>query len=529
MKKDKKTLSWVGTVLASGGIVFAGMTVLPADAASPDSFGVQGVDISHHNHEGHTGHGVDRKPIDWKRVRASGRMFMFAKATEGVTWQDRWLGRDLEGARQAGMMYGAYHFYAATPGADQAHNFVDTVKKAGYTSKRAGELPPALDLELKGRNCPAHFSNAGVRAFLHVIDTEMGVKPIIYTSKQFVDKCMNGDGSMFADHIMWQPRYESGSNEPAAVPGAGQSWKMWQYSEAGTVPGIPSTNHVDLNVFRGSLGELQQLAHLHGKGDSRAMPQARPDGRRDSGATRAPQPTTPRSTAAPIAGAPLLKTASRGTDVITAQELLKASSARIDADGVFGPATQAAVRSFQSAKGLKADGIVGPRTWGALLTDQGSGGGSVPSGDSVALAKQVLKTPGITFARAHSETRDNASTAYANIVDMAAGRGARTSPQQSHVGAKRVSLDPRMLRALIILHNKYGFRLNISEFVGGVHSKHSRHYRGLSFDANVINGKHVGKGAPHRALMAACSKLGATEVIGPPSPNHATHVHCAWK
>ncbi|MFF4648271.1 hypothetical protein, partial [Streptomyces sp. NPDC001389] len=173
------------------------------------------------------------------------------------------------------------------------------------------------------------------------------------------------------------------------------------------------------------------------------------------------------------------------------------------------------------------DGIAGPRTWSLLLTDTGGFAG-VPAGNAVALAKQLLKTPGITFARTHSQTRHNTSSAYANIVDMAAGRGALTSPG-SHVGSKRVQLDPRMLRGLLTLHDTYGYRMNISEFAGGVHSKTSRHYRGLSFDVNVINGKHVGKGAPHKAVMNLCSQLGATELRGPGDPNHNTHIHCAWK
>lgn len=62
----------------------------------------------------------------------------------------------------------------------------------------------------------------------------------------------------------------------------------------------------------------------------------------------------------------ILRRGSKGAAVRDLQTRLAALGPRLLADGVFGPATEGAVRSFQSAYGLVVDGIAGPQTLAAL-------------------------------------------------------------------------------------------------------------------------------------------------------------------
>ncbi len=64
--------------------------------------------------------------------------------------------------------------------------------------------------------------------------------------------------------------------------------------------------------------------------------------------------------APPVVSHPVLKLGSTGPDVRIVQELLQV-------DGIYGTATQAAVKAFQRANDLVPDGQVGQYTWDALL------------------------------------------------------------------------------------------------------------------------------------------------------------------
>lgn len=63
---------------------------------------------------------------------------------------------------------------------------------------------------------------------------------------------------------------------------------------------------------------------------------------------------------------PTLKKGSKGESVELLQKLLVLHGAKIKVDGIFGPATDEAVRQFQLKKALTIDGIVGPMTWRKL-------------------------------------------------------------------------------------------------------------------------------------------------------------------
>lgn len=63
----------------------------------------------------------------------------------------------------------------------------------------------------------------------------------------------------------------------------------------------------------------------------------------------------------------MLRRGSSGAAVTNLQQKLAAAGFSPGAiDGKFGPATESAVRMFQTARGLAVDGIVGPKTAAAL-------------------------------------------------------------------------------------------------------------------------------------------------------------------
>ncbi len=151
----------------------------------------------------------------------------------------------------------------------------------------------------------------------------------------------------------------------------------------------------------------------------------------------------------PAPAGSVLQYGSRGEGVKRIQQLLMQSGITVNggADGIFGLATQRAVRTFQQAKGLPVTGQVDAATDAALVQAAAAGGGNAPApsggivglrlgstGDGVRKVQQALMDTGMTLRGGadgiFGQATHNALVAYqrvnglnqSGIVDSATAR-----------------------------------------------------------------------------------------------------------
>ena len=186
---------------------------------------VYGVDVS--NHQG---------SIDWRVVAADDVRFAYVKATEGGDFVDKRFEENWRQAGAAGIERGAYHFFTlCRPGEQQARNFLRTTNAVA-----AGELPPALDLELGG-NCRARPTaeqvNAEIDAFVGLVEQETRQEVTLYVLGNWEDRYP------LTPAMSARPRWV---RRIALRPGG--DWTIWQFSGEARVDGVRGP--VDLNVMR---------------------------------------------------------------------------------------------------------------------------------------------------------------------------------------------------------------------------------------------------------------------------------------
>jgi hypothetical protein len=156
-----------------------------------------------------------------------------------------------------------------------------------------------------------------------------------------------------------------------------------------------------------------------------------------------------------------------------------------------------------------------------------SGSSPFPYGNGTPTAQWLRKCPNIYWLPTQVSGRYDGASARDNIDQAARGQAARRSSYGTAPGGY-VRTDPRMLRAMKTLA-KEGYRFRVTALAGASHSSKSRHYAGLAFDVDHLNGSKISYSHPDwRRFLARCREMGATETLGPGDAGHSRHIHAAW-
>ena len=207
---------------------------------------VRGVDVS--SYQG---------SIDWPVLSKQDIDFAIVKATEGSSDVDERFAANWAGARQSGLVVGAYHFLSFdSPGSTQAANVIRTVPAA------PAALPPTVDVEFYGDYVAHPPSRQKVRGILDpllaALERHYGRPAILYATADAYDRYLKG---AYQRNPIW---FRSVA-VPPSVPD-GRQWTFWQYSDRERLPGYRGDEaFVDMNAFAGSRRQLEDLARPPGQ------------------------------------------------------------------------------------------------------------------------------------------------------------------------------------------------------------------------------------------------------------------------
>lgn len=221
--------------LAAFGVLLLYIGFVRFNHPSLTEFPIHGVDVSHH-----------QGPIEWIALAGPLVRFAYIKASEGATIQDPRFVANWNGARRAGIVPGAYHFFTlCRSGLDQAANFLGAIAQVGGT-----HLPPAIDLEYGG-NCSAHPTAEAVRgeigSFMAAVESKIGCRTILYVTQEFYEAYIR---DRFPGRPIWM-------RNVYRQPKPGDGWLFWQFANRGRLPGAQT--YIDLDVFRGDPEEFSQI------------------------------------------------------------------------------------------------------------------------------------------------------------------------------------------------------------------------------------------------------------------------------
>ncbi len=178
--------------------------------------------------------------IAWHSVAASGISFAYIRAADGNGSGDQQFANNWHGATGAGVTPGAYLFFEPSQSpVGQANVLISQLRSVGFSH---GDLMPAIDVETMGGE-PQSVVIANLKTVVDTVSAAIGSLPAIYASPAWWNGNINS--SAFTLDPLWVANWFVSSPQVPANNWGGTGWQVWQFSDAGSVPGI--SGRVDLD------------------------------------------------------------------------------------------------------------------------------------------------------------------------------------------------------------------------------------------------------------------------------------------
>ncbi|HEX4414796.1 MAG TPA: glycoside hydrolase family 25 protein [Lacipirellulaceae bacterium] len=227
--------------------------------------------------------------VNWTTVKNAGYQFAFVKATEGVNFIDSRFTTNMNGAHNAGVLVGPYHFtrieskdgvaftsYDGNPFPVGSNPYLDATSEAAdfiqsirpfYTS--GSYLPPVADVEtfpsFGSSTLNRTFVSNWLQLFSDSVQNAIGVRPMIYTSQSAANTYFTS--TVAGEHKLWEAVWKGTGTVSPPTQANTPSWPLWTFwqwsdgadsiAEASQVPGTSVS--VDRDVFAGTTQQLNAL------------------------------------------------------------------------------------------------------------------------------------------------------------------------------------------------------------------------------------------------------------------------------
>jgi lysozyme len=195
------------------------------------------IDLSHNN----------TVAKDLQPAKAAGVLGVIHKVTQGEAMTDNTAKGRYQLAKNAGLLWGTYHFLA--PG--------DIGRQIAYFLKKTEQLAVIDDDTLIACDFERTIPLIDVLHFLQAIEKATGREPVLYSGNYLKDAGGAPACPPLVRYRLWMPQY----GPKAVLPkGFDKAW-LWQYTDKGKVAGIGG--NVDLNHYEGT--DQQLAAEWSGK------------------------------------------------------------------------------------------------------------------------------------------------------------------------------------------------------------------------------------------------------------------------